>query len=320
MSWTIGGGGGGGLPADQSELLKHWTYDEETRRGKFDGSIEVLPSTFYMGQFALSNGVQAVAFKLADGTNAIGLVNRFNPLLGTISNPKFFALEAQDTLVVESVSTDVIADGFTLQYATAGDNLTFDFDFVPATAGMFKAEYWVGSDDTGNKIFDEMRKVTQAEVDAGLPIAFQVGNPYLLEAGTDLFVRFTGIDFKGNSATGLPYFVSKILPYKEITLGGYTWHTASDLTLLAGCNYAPDVTSANVTLTVPAGFKDNFRIYDYKRSIGTNKVIVDLSAHGVENVELIHKDDDVEFFYITGDGWYINDIKGQNRVKVPALP
>ena len=150
-------GGGGGLSPETSEFLKHWTYDEEMRRGKFDGSIEVLPSTFYMGEFSLSNGVQAVAFTLADGTKALGLVNRFNPQLGTISNPKFFALGAQTTLSVNTVSTDVIPDGFTLQYTTAGNNLTFDFDFIPATAGIFKAEYWIGTDDSGSKIFYEVR-------------------------------------------------------------------------------------------------------------------------------------------------------------------
>ena len=320
MSLVVGGGGGG-APSNESEFLKHWTYDSDTRRGTFDGSIAVLPSTFYMGEFALSNGVQAVAFKLADGKNALGLVNRFNPSLGTISNPVFFALGAEQVLNVETVSADVITDGFTLQYTTSGNNLTYDFDFVPATAGMFKAEYWIGADDTGNKIFDEIRTVTQAEVDAGVPIAFEVGNPYLLDAGTNLFVRFTGIDLKGNSATGLPYFVSHILPYKEITINGHVEHVTSNVNpIFIGCNYATDVTNSNVTLTVPSDFKDKFRVYDYKGSIGAHKVIVDLSDHGAENVELIHKDDDVEFFYIAGDGWYINDIRGQNRVKVPALP
>ena len=307
-----GGGGGGGLPPENNEFLKHWTYDEPTRRGKFDGSIEVLPSTFYMGEFALSNGVQAVAFTLADGTRALGLVNRFNPTLGTISNPKFFALGAQTTLPVNTVSTDVIPDGFTLQYTTAGNNLTFDFDFIPATAGMFKAEYWIGTDDTGNKIFDEQREVTQAEVDAGNPIPFTVGNPYLLEGGTQLFVRFTGIDFKGNSATGLPYFVSKILPYHEITINGHVEHVTADVNpVFIGCDYAVDTANGAKTITVPLEFTDKFVVYDYKGVItATNKVIIDFSAHGQPDFEMIHKDDHCEFFYIAGDGWYVNDVKG----------
>ena len=316
MGFTTGGGNGG-LPSEQAEFLNHWGYDTETRRGKFDGSIEVLPSTFYMGEFALSNGVQAVAFKLADGTNALGLVNRFNPLLGTISNPKFFALEAQDTLVIEGVSTGVIADGFTLQYITSGDNLTFDFDFVPATSGMFKAEYWIGLDDTGNKIFDEVRKVTRAEVDAGLPVAFQVGNPYLLEAGTNLFVRFTGIDFKGNSATGLPYFVSKILPYKEITINGHVEHVDGNVNpIFIGCDYAVNTSAGAATLTVPSSFTSKFRVYDYAGTFNsTNKCTVDFSAFGQGLVSMIHKDDDIEFIYVNGE-WWLNDIKGQNRSKV----
>ena len=306
-----GGGGDSGLSPETSEFLKHWTYDEETRHGKFDGSIEVLPSTFYMGEFSLSNGVQAVAFTLADGTKALGLVNRFNPQLGTISNPKFFALGAQTTLAVNTISTGIIPDGFTLQYTTAGNNLTFDFDFIPATAGMFKAEYWIGTNDSGNKIFDEVRTVTQAEVDAGNPIPFTVGNPYLLEVGTNLFVRFTGIDFKGNAETGLPYFVSKILPYKEITVNGHVECVTANQTLYIGCDYAVDTSEGAKTITVPLAFTNKFVVYDYKGTItSTNKVIINFSAHGQSNFEMIHKDDYCEFFYIAGDGWYVSDIKG----------
>ncbi len=309
--------GSGGISSETSEFLKHWTYDEETRRGKFDGSIEVLPSTFYMGEFSLSNGVQAVAFTLADGTKALGLVNRFNPQLGTISNPKFFALGTQTTLAVNTVSTGVIPDGFTLQYTTAGNNLTYDFDFIPDTAGVFKAEYWIGTDDTGNKIFDEMRTVSQAEVDAGNPIPFTVGNPYLLEAGTDLFVRFTGIDFKGDAATGLPYFVSKILPYKEITINGHVEYVTSNQVLYIGCDYAVDTTGGTITLTVPSSFTDKFVVYDHKGTFtGTKKCIVRFSGHNQGDFEMVHVNDYCEFFYIAGDGWYVNDIKGNQLERV----
>ncbi len=310
-------GDGEGVSASESEFLSHWTYNKETRRAAFDGSIEVLPSTFYLGEFALSNGVQAVAFKLADGTNALGLVNRYNPTTGTISNPKFFALGAQTTLAVNTVSTGVIPDGFTLQYTTAGKNLTYDFDFIPATAGMFKAEYWIGTNDSGNKIFDEMRTVSQAEVDAGNPIPFTVGNPYLLEAGTDLFVRFTGIDFKGDAATGLPYFVSKILPYKEITTNGHVEKVTSNVNpVYIGCEYAVDVTSGTVTLTVPANFTNNFRVYDYKGTFSpTKKCIIDVSAFGQGTFEMIHSGDDCEFYYID-NGFNVNDIKGSNRGRI----
>ena len=317
---TGGTSAGGGLSPETSEFLKHWTYDEEARLGKFDGSIEVLPSTFYMGEFSLANGVQAVAFTLADGTKALGLVNRFNPQLGTISNPKFFALGAQTTLSVNTVSTDVIPDGFTLQYTTAGNNLTFDFDFIPATAGMFKAEYWIGTNDSGNKIFDEMRTVTQAEVDAGNPIPFTVGNPYLLEVGTQLFVRFTGIDFKGNAATGLPYFVSKILPYKEITVNGHVERVTianNGEPIFIGCDYAADASGGAITRPVPLAFKDKFKVYDYKGTItNTDKIIIDFSAHGQPNFEMIYKNDHCEFFYIIGDGWYVKDIKGDKIERI----
>lgn len=317
MSFTLGKVSGSALSSNITSFLDRWGYDDESRRGKFNGSIEVLPSTFYMGEFSLSNGVQAVAFRLADGTKAVGLVNRFDDTQGTISNPKFFALEAQNSLPVEQVSTDVIADGFTLQYTTAGDNLTIDFDFVPATAGVFKAEYWIGTDDTGNKIFDEVRTVTQAEVDAGLPIAFQVGNPYLLEGNTSLFVRFTGIDFKGNSATGLPYFVSKILPYKEVTLNGHVEYVTSDIPkIFIGCDYAVNTSAGSVTLTVPTGFTDKFRVYDYSSVFTpTNKCVVDFTAFGQGLAEMLYSDDDIEFMYINGE-WWLNDLKSGNRSKV----
>lgn len=321
MGLIYTGGGGSSISPETSEFLKHWSYNAETRRGKFDGSLEVLPSTIYLGsEFGLSNAVRAVAFRLADGTRALGLVNRFNTQLGTISNPKFIALGLEQTLNVETVSTDVIPSGFTHPYTTAGDNLTFDFDFIPDTAGMFKAEYWIGTDDTHNKIFDEMRTVTQAEVDAGVPVSFEVGNHYLLEAGTDLFVRFSGIDFKGNAATGLPYFVSHILPYKEITINGHVEHVTFENDgepIFIGCDYAVDASGGAITKPVPLAFKDKFRFYDKDETISnTNKCNIDFTAFGQGVFEMIHKGDDCEFYYINNDGWYVNDIKGNQRGRV----
>ena len=311
------GGGGSSIGADASSFLSKIKWDDERRKATLDGSFEVLPSTFYMGSFALSNGVQAVMYTLADGTNAIGLVNRFNPLTGSISNPKFFALGEQSTLGVETFSADVIPDGFTLQYTTAGDNLTYDFDFIPSTAGTFKAQYWIGTDDTGDKIFDEQAIVTQEQVDLGLPVSFNVGNPYILSGGTVLFVRFTGIDFKGNSVTGLPYFVSKILPYKEVTIGGHVEAVSTSQTLYVGSDYAVDVTNGEVTLIVPLTFTDRFRVYDYKSTFSsTNKCIIDFGAFGQGLVKMTHRNDDIEFIYVENDGWYLNDIKGQTRVRI----
>ena len=309
-----GGGGGAIVSGEQSDFLNNWSYDEENRLAIFNGSIEVLPSTFYMGKFSLSNGVQAVAFTLADGIRALGLVNRFDPTLGSISNPKFFALGAQITLPLNTVSSDVISDGFTLQYTTIGNNLSFDFDFIPATAGTLKTQYWIGTDDTGNNFFDEQRIVTQAEVDAGVPIPFGVGNPYLLEQGTAIFARCSGIDVKGDSVTGFPYFVTKVLPYKEITINGHVEHVTANVNpIYVGCDYAVDASGGAITITVPANFDSKFRVYDYNSSFSdANNCIIDFSAFGVGTVNMRNVDDDIEFFMVNG-AWWLNDIKGNNR-------
>ncbi len=314
------GGDGEGVSASESEFLSHWTYNKETRRAAFDGSIEVLPSTFYLGEFALSNGVQAVAFKLADGTNALGLVNRYNPTTGTISNPKFFALSESQELPIETGMADIMPDPLELNYTISGNNLTFDFYFVPSESGSLKSEYWIGADSTGNKIFDEIREVSQAEVDAGAPISFSVGNPYLLEAGVDIFVRFSGISLRGNLTTGQPYFISQILPYKEITINGHVEHVTpanNGESIFIGCDYAVDASGGAITRPVPLGFTDKFVAYDYKGAFSnTNKFTIDFSAHGQPNFEMIHKDDHCQFFYIDGDGWYVNDIKGSQIGRV----
>lgn len=77
--------------ADASEILSKLTYDEPTDTLIADASFQTKPSTVYLwSAFGMSNAVQAVGFRLADGTDALGIVNRFDKNGGTLSNPKFF--------------------------------------------------------------------------------------------------------------------------------------------------------------------------------------------------------------------------------------
>ena len=321
MSWSFGGGGGSSISPDANEFLEFITWDSDRRRATLEGSFEVLPSSFYMGEFSLSNGVQAVMYTLADGTKAVGIVNRFDPISGSISNPKFFALGAQSDLNVNTLSDltiDTSVTPFTLQYSTFGDNLTYDFNFIPATAGTFRAEYWMGTDETGNKIFDEQRIVTQAEVDAGLPIAFAVGNPYILEQGTQLFVKFTGINFKGGTVVGgpfdgqtIPYFVSKILPYRQIQLNGHVEFVTTDVNpVYIACDYEVDTSSTTngLTMTVPLNFKDTFYVSDSAQSFTPTKPCkVDFSAFG-QGQAVLQTSKDAYKFYYDGSQWRFKDL------------
>ena len=86
--------------------------------------------------------------------------------------------------------------------------------------------------------------------------------------------------------------------------------------LSIGCDYAVNTTGGTITIIVPIGFTDKFRVYDYSGSITVaNHIVVDLTAFGQGLVEMINKDDDIEFMYINGE-WWLNDINGQNRSKV----
>ena len=320
MAWNFGG-----VSGDAASFLSRINWDDDNRKATLEGSFEVLPSSFYMGSFKLSNGVQAVMYTLADGKNAVGIVNRFNPTRGSISNPRFFALGAQSDLSVNTLSNltiDTSVSPFTLQYSTFGDNLTYDFNFIPATAGTFRAEYWIGTDETGNKIFDEQRAVTQAEVDSGLPIAFTVGNPYILEQGSQLFVKFSGINFKGGAVVGgpfngqtLPYFVSKILPYRQIQLNGHVEFVTTDINpVYIACDYEVDTsgTTSGLTLTVPLEFTDTFYVSDSSQSFTPAKPCrIDFTAFGQGTVYLQTSRDSYKFYY-DGSQWRYKDTNSRN--------
>lgn len=197
---------------------------------KTTGSIQTGPSSILLGpNFRLSNGVYAVAFKLGDGSDAIG-VNSPYDATGS-KDPFYYKFGARQSLEVNAGNNLTIPASttpYTLQYQTFGDNITYDFSFIPKSVGEMHVRYWLGASASGDLIFDEVRNVTQAEVDAGIPVDFGVGNKYILPQSTNLFVEFSGVDLAGSSVIGgpfngqtLPYFVSQIHPYEKVSLATF---------------------------------------------------------------------------------------------------
>jgi len=215
--------GQGGTPVDSGLVLNG-------RDLKTTGSIQTGPSSLLLGpNFRLSNGVYAVAFKLGDGSDAIGVNSPYD--VNGSTDPFYYKFEARQDLTINALSNLTInaaATPYTIQYQTFGDNLTYDFMFIPASAGEMRVRYWLGASDSGDLIFDEIRDVTQAEVDAGLPVAFNVGNKYILPQSTNLFAKFEGVNLKGGVVSGgpfdgqtLPYFVSQVHGYTKVSLATF---------------------------------------------------------------------------------------------------
>lgn len=215
--------GAGGLPVDSGVQVIG-------RDIRTDGSIQAGPSSILLGpRFKLSNGVYAVAFKLGDGSDAIGVNSPYDA--NGSKDPFYFKFATRSELTVNDQSNLTInaaTTPYTLQYATFGDNLTYDFMFIPKSAGEFHVRYWLGASASGDLIFDEIRDVTQAEVTAGLPVAFGVGNKYILPQSTNIFVEFSGVDLAGGLVSGgpfdgqtLPYFISQVHSYEKVSLATF---------------------------------------------------------------------------------------------------
>lgn len=215
--------GANSTPVDSGLVL-------DGRNLKTTGSIQTGPSSILLGpNFRLSNGVYAVAFKLGDGSDAIGVNSPYDA--NGSKDPFYYKFGTRSELEVNTVSNltiDAATTPYTLQYQTFGDNLTYDFKFIPKSTGEFHVRYWLGASQSGDLIFDEIREVTQAEVTAGLPVSFGVGNKYILPQSTNLFVEFSGVDLAGGIVSGgqfdgqtLPYFVSQIHPYQKVSLATF---------------------------------------------------------------------------------------------------
>lgn len=180
------------------------------------GSIRIGPS------FTMSNGVLAAALTLGDGTTALGLNVEYDNT-GT-AQPFYYKLGAEQVLNVNTTNTQAIADPFSFAYSTVGDNITTDFDVVPAAAGDLRVTFYLGTDNTGEIIFDETRTFESADI--GQVRAFGVGNPYIFPQNTNLFVEFSGIQLRGGVAGPTDalagqttiYFVSRTQGYTETDL------------------------------------------------------------------------------------------------------
>ncbi len=286
-------------------VLDYIRYDIENDRLVASVSIEAPPSTFYLGsKFAMSNAIKAIGFRLADGTDALGLVNRFGPN-GSLSNPKFFSLAPRESLEVNLVSEDTLPRIIELSYTTVGDNLTYDFDIIPAEIGRLRAQYWLGSDDSGVPVFDYTIEVSDAMVDNVVRFG---GNFYVLPAGEQLFVRFSGVPLKGDSSIGFPYFISYVQPFREITINGHTEYVEEDIqAIFIGSDYAVNTTpNSGVTITIPEHFKDTFTIYDAAESFGATKpCILDFGSLGSFTID--NKNDSFKFFW-DGVQWRYIDL------------
>ncbi|WP_194585858.1 hypothetical protein, partial [Vibrio anguillarum] len=236
------------------------------------------------------------------------LVNRFDSDLGTISNPKFFALGKSSFLNVNLVDSVVMSSSIFVNYTTAGDNLTYSFDIKPATTGRLRAQYWLGADDSGAPVVDFFRDITQAEVDSGQPVLVEP-NFYALTGGSQLFVRFSGVSLKGDGT--LPWFRSKIMPYKEISIGGHVeviGAAENDSEIYIGCKYVPDTTDGEVRRKVPFAFTSFFSVTDAKKNLSNSKkCIFDFTDFNQGTVVMKHSGDNLDFMHIDGDGWYLVD-------------
>ncbi|EGR4299492.1 hypothetical protein DDN90_17470, partial [Vibrio cholerae] len=300
----------GGISGNDAKVLDKLSYDEKTDTIIADSSLQVKPSTVYLGSaFGMSNAVQAVGFRLADGTDALCLVNRFDKDGGSYSNPRFFALGSSSTLNVNLVDNVVMQSPIPVSYTTAGDNLTYSFEIKPAGAGRLRAQYWLGEDDSGAPVVDFHRDITQAEVDSNQPVLVEP-NFYVLARNSKLFVRFTGVPLKGNGTQ--PWFRSKVLPYKEITLNTHTEVVNTGQTLYVGCDYIWYGEWSSPTppkFIVPDTFKDPFTFTDGSELGLTDRVAIDFTAYNQGVFHLRQARDSFAFFYKEsndgqGSGWY----------------
>ena len=121
----------------------------------------------------------------------------------------------------------------------------------------------------------------------------------LNEATTGVKARLTDLEQGNSGGASIVEYVNTNIP--DLSIGG---------------DYAVNTAGGTIIIAVPVEFTDKFRVYDYSGSItAANHIVVNFTAFGQGLVEMINKDDDIEFMYIN-DEWWLNDINGQNRSKV----
>ncbi len=279
------------------DALRDGTRDIRTR------SIFASPGSISLGpSFRMSNGVEAVSFKLgnAAASDAVGLNVKYDS--AGSKDPAYFKLSSRTNLDVNLTSTETLTGDVDVAYTTNGDNLTYDFDFMPRSAGTLRVQYWLGTDDTGVLVFDEVREVLSNEIDNAVP--FGVGNPYILPQGTELFARFSGVDLAGN-ASGIPYFVSYVQGFELVELGltakpsvVTATSTADECTIdNDGAVVAVDNIHGQVTLT--AGDAKFFTVNDVRGSFADTACTVLIG----NDTYILNKSASSYLFYLEGGAW-----------------
>ena len=175
-------------------------------------------NSVFIGSTRQSNVVEGLQITTADSKTYLSVLSEYDG--SGSSKPVYYKLDSPQTLNVNLVDTEDLPSTFEIQYSTFGDNFTLDTEIIPSTTGNLRVQYWLGSDDTGKVIFDETRPVTQEEVDAGQFVSFGVGNPYLLDQGTQIFVRFSGVQLKGGEVTDTesPFFGQTVIAFKSTVM------------------------------------------------------------------------------------------------------
>lgn len=103
--------------------------------------------------------------------------------------------------------------------------------------------------------------------------------------------------------------------YQADALGSVVW-AFSNKNIDSSADFAVDCTDRVVNLSVRSNFTGKFRVYDYKGSFETNTCTVDFSNFSQGTVTMQNNFDDIEFFYIPTDGWYLWDRKINFRTRV----
>ena len=174
------------------------------------GSIQAGVGSLRLGEnFTISSGVQAVAFALANDKNALGINCEYDDTGST--EPYYFKLGSVSVLKINTTSDTVISSPYTTTYTTVGDNITTDFIIMPYESGTLKVTFYEGTDDTGKIIFQETRAISEDEV--GEEVTFGIGNPYILDDNTDIYVVMSGIQLYGGVAGENDYFYGTTSPF-----------------------------------------------------------------------------------------------------------
>lgn len=204
-------------PANPSDYQMN---DERWRIASFmasNGSIFIGPDMI------ISNGQLGVEVRLPDESHAELIQMDYDNSGSSI--PIYPKLAAQSVLNINRTSDQTLADPFTLTYTTVGNNKTIDFSVIPAEVGTLRVVFRE-TNASGDVIFDETRDFTQAEVDAGNPVLFGIGNRYRLPQGVVIHVSFSGIQLRGGIAgpddllngQNTIYFTSQVQAYTNVNM------------------------------------------------------------------------------------------------------